>query len=218
MMDSLRRRRPPHATVVAYLALFVALGGSSYAAVQLPSGSVGTKQLKKDAVTSAKVKPGSLLLSDVKASQRELLRGPQGVPGAQGPQGPQGPQGVQGAKGDPGVTGAAGTARAAATVDSTTVPAFIGTPKGFTAVTRPALADTGVYCLTPSAGVPVVASHAVASPEFGTSSGDDLFVAPLAQVNQCPAGTLEVQTYDLGGPDPGNPEQSNDVSFSVIIP
>ena len=83
---------------------------------------------------------------------------------------------------------------------------------------RPNLADTGVYCLTPSAGVPVVESHAVASVELGASSGDDLFVFPWADVNQCPAGTLEVQTYDLGGPDPGDPEPSNDVAFSVIIP
>jgi hypothetical protein len=210
--------------VVAYLALFVALGGSSYAALQLPKGSVGTKQLKKDAVTSAKVKPGSLLLNDFKSSQRELLRGPQGAPGTQGPQGVrgaqgvQGVQGVQGTKGDAGVAGADGSARAAATVSNATIPAFIGTPKGFTAVARPAGVATGVYCLTPSAGVPVVASHAVASVELGASSGDDLFVFPWAEVNQCPAGTLEVQTYDLGGPDPGDPEPSNDVAFSVIIP
>jgi len=77
---------------------------------------------------------------------------------------------------------------------------------------------TGVYCMTPSSGVPVVASHAVASPELGASSGDDLFVFPFSAVNQCPAGTLEVQTYDLGGADPGGPEVSNDVAFSVIIP
>jgi hypothetical protein len=38
-------RRSP-AMLVALLALFVALGGSSYAALQLPRASVGTKQLK----------------------------------------------------------------------------------------------------------------------------------------------------------------------------
>lgn len=48
-------RRPSHATVVAYLALFVALGGSSYAAVTLERNSVRTKHIARGAVTSAKV-------------------------------------------------------------------------------------------------------------------------------------------------------------------
>ena len=41
--------------VVGYVALFVALGGSSYAAINLPRGSVGTKQLRNGAVTSRKL-------------------------------------------------------------------------------------------------------------------------------------------------------------------
>src|SRR5581483_2402945 len=54
-------RRPSPAFVLAGLALAVALGGTSYAAVSLPANSVGTAQLKNDAVTSLKVKNGSLL-------------------------------------------------------------------------------------------------------------------------------------------------------------
>jgi len=41
---------------IALLALFIALGGTTYAATALPSNSVGTKQLKKNAVTAAKIK------------------------------------------------------------------------------------------------------------------------------------------------------------------
>jgi hypothetical protein len=41
--------------VVAYLALFVALGGTSYAAVKLPRGSVGNSQLKNHSVTPIKL-------------------------------------------------------------------------------------------------------------------------------------------------------------------
>ncbi len=41
--------------LVAYIALFVALGGTSYAAISLPAGSVGTKQLRNGAVTSRKL-------------------------------------------------------------------------------------------------------------------------------------------------------------------
>ncbi len=76
--------RLSYANVVATLALFVALGGSSYAALNLPKASVGAKQLKKNSVTSPKVKRGSLLVSDFKASQRARLRGPSGPRGAQG--------------------------------------------------------------------------------------------------------------------------------------
>ena len=93
------RARLTYANVIATLALFLALGGSSYAALKLPSGSVGTKQLKRNAVTSPKVKPGSLLLSDFRASARARLRGPAG------PQGPAGAQGPQGAAGPPGAPG-----------------------------------------------------------------------------------------------------------------
>lgn len=72
-------KRPSHATAVAYLALFVALGGGAYAATQLAKNSVGTKQLKKGAVTAAKVKSGSLLADDFKSGQL-----PAGAPGAPG--------------------------------------------------------------------------------------------------------------------------------------
>jgi hypothetical protein len=101
------RPRLTYANVTATLALFVALGGSSYAALQLPKASVGAKQLKKNAVSSPKVKPGSLLVNDFKRSQRTRLRGPQGLPG---------PAGAQGTTGPPGPTyGSAGTTFAGAT-------------------------------------------------------------------------------------------------------
>ena len=40
---------------IAYLALFVALGGTSYAAINLPAGSVGAQQLRRGAVTEKKL-------------------------------------------------------------------------------------------------------------------------------------------------------------------
>jgi hypothetical protein len=105
--------RPSHGTVVAYLALFVALGGTSVAAVTLAKNSVKSKHIvngqvkradiRNNAVNSAKVADGSLLAGDFAAGQ--LSTGPQGPAGPQGPQGAQGPQGP---KGDPGTNGATG--------------------------------------------------------------------------------------------------------------
>ena len=46
--------------LVAYLALFVALGGTSYAAATLGAGSVGTRQLKNHSVTPVKLQKGSI--------------------------------------------------------------------------------------------------------------------------------------------------------------
>jgi hypothetical protein len=66
-MKWLLRRRPSPATVIAVIALVIALGGTSYAAVTLPRNSVGTAQLKNNAVTSLKVANNSLLKADFKS-------------------------------------------------------------------------------------------------------------------------------------------------------
>ena len=69
-MRRLLRFRPSPAMVVASVALLVALAGTSVAAVNaLPLGSVGTLQLKNNAVVSAKVKNHSLLKTDFQAGQ-----------------------------------------------------------------------------------------------------------------------------------------------------
>jgi hypothetical protein len=90
------------------LALFVALGGTSYAALRLPAGSVGSKQIRAGAVTKAK------LATDVtRTFARPMpILGPAGPQGGTGPQGPQGPQGTQGAQGNGGAQGAPGSALA----------------------------------------------------------------------------------------------------------
>jgi hypothetical protein len=96
--------------VVACLALLVALGGTSVAAVTaIPRNSVGTAQLKKNAVVSAKVKNGSLRAADFAAGQLPAgPAGPTGPAGAGGPQGPQGAAGPQGAQGAAGPQGPSG--------------------------------------------------------------------------------------------------------------
>jgi hypothetical protein len=60
------RGRLTYANVMATVAVFIALGGASYAATQLPKNAVGTKQLKKNAVTPAKIKNGAVTAKKVK--------------------------------------------------------------------------------------------------------------------------------------------------------
>jgi hypothetical protein len=51
------------ANVVAYAALFVALGGTSYAAFALPANSVGPKQIRNHSITPIKLNPGKIAAS-----------------------------------------------------------------------------------------------------------------------------------------------------------
>src|SRR5215218_6203508 len=68
-MSLLRRYLPSPAMVVACLALLVALGGTGYAAIKLPANSVGTKQLKRGAVTGVKVKGNTLTGTQINESR-----------------------------------------------------------------------------------------------------------------------------------------------------
>lgn len=65
-MRRLMVRHPSPATVVAFLALLVALGGTSYAVVRLPANSVGAKQLKMNAVTAKKIKRNAVTGAKIK--------------------------------------------------------------------------------------------------------------------------------------------------------
>jgi hypothetical protein len=104
-MKRLRRMRPSPAMVVAALALLVALGGTSVAAVSIviPRASIGALQLKPNSVNSAKVLNYSLLRADFRPGQipvgRRGATGPAGPPGPAGPTGPAGPAGAAGPAG-----------------------------------------------------------------------------------------------------------------------
>jgi hypothetical protein len=92
------RRHLSYANVLATLALFAALGGSSYAAVK---------------ITGKDIKNGSIAKRDLSRAIRTQLAaagvaGPQGAPGAKGQPGAAGPRGVAGEPGEPGADGAPG--------------------------------------------------------------------------------------------------------------
>ena len=105
---SVLRRRISYANVVATLALFLALGGTSYAALtitgkQVKNSSLTGKDVKNGSIAGGDVKKGSLLSSHFKAGQ---LTGGSGGPA--GPSGPSGPVGPVGPTGPVGATGATG--------------------------------------------------------------------------------------------------------------
>jgi hypothetical protein len=97
------RQRLTYGNVVSSMALFIALGGTSYA-LTLPRNSVGSQQIRAGAVRASEVRSGAVRSSEVKdrslgvrdlsVAARGSLRGQTGVPGTPGPAGPPGPSGV----------------------------------------------------------------------------------------------------------------------------
>jgi hypothetical protein len=98
--------------ILSVVAVFIALGGTSYAAFSLPRASVGQRELKRDAVSSTRIADRSVkrrdLAPDALAAGGQA--GPAGPKGDAGPQGPKGPKGDTGPQGPPGPAGAGGGA------------------------------------------------------------------------------------------------------------
>lgn len=148
-MRALRAVRPSPATVIATIALLVALAGTGYAATSLPANSVGNRQLQANAVTSSKVKDHTLLKNDF--ANNQIPKGPRGSVG------PPGPPGSAGARGPTGPQGATAASRWA----------FIGKAGNIIASSTPAplvvQSSTGQYYVnwgSSVAGHPVLVSSA----------------------------------------------------------
>ena len=175
-----------------FLALFVTLSGSAYAAVNLPAGSVGTQHLRNAALTGVKVRPGSLYARDFRPGQL-----------------PRGELGLQGVQGPPGVPG---TARAYAVVSYT--GSFVpGLPHpGFAAVSNP---SSGFYCLITDGSFSPAQYPAVISADYDWSP-DQFIGAEYRDTTNgspiCAAGQYEVVTVDMVGQSPSNE------GFSIIVP
>jgi hypothetical protein len=154
-MKGKRRIRLSYANVVASLALFAALGGSSYAAIsitgkQVRDGSLSGRDVRNASLTGKDVGDRSLLARDFKSGQLPA-----------GPRGAQGPLGTQGPKGDKGDPGAPGSSVAFAKITLTGGGATVDAArsKNFTTatVTRP---SAGVACIT---GLPFTPKNMVVS-------------------------------------------------------
>lgn len=110
-----RIKRPSNGTVIAVIALFVALSGSATAAVvingkQIKKGTISEARLSK--ALKKKLKSKSVNAAPVAGATGSTgpqgVRGPQGNNGSDGSPGPQGAKGDQGVKGEQGDTGDAG--------------------------------------------------------------------------------------------------------------
>ena len=104
------RPRLNHATVVAYLALFVALGGGALAATGLGGGESEIHGCVSEEGRLTIVKPGQKCGKHHRRIAWSVrgLQGPAGAQGTQGAQGLAGAQGLQGATGAQGLPGATG--------------------------------------------------------------------------------------------------------------
>ena len=169
------------ANVVSSPALFIALGGGAYA-LTLPSNSVGTRQIKRDAATrskiragaidSSKVKDATLLAADFKAGQL--------------------PKGDKGDKGDPGASAVKFFASARA--DGTLLSG-----SGGVSVTKYA-GQTGAYQVV----LPANVTSCVAVANVGESTGNGM---PAGQATSRTNGhaapeianTVDVITFNSAG-------------------
>ncbi|WP_320668807.1 hypothetical protein [Patulibacter defluvii] len=106
-----RRRRISSAHVLAGVALFAALGGTSYAAGSLASNSVGSAQVKNNSLKSVDIKNGSLLKKDFKTGEL--------------PAGAKGDKGDKGDAGSDAVPNVGVSSLAGATTTSSTTPTTI---------------------------------------------------------------------------------------------
>ncbi len=136
--------RLSYANVMSTLGVFIALGGVGYAAVQLPTNSVGPAQIKKNAVTGSKVRNSSLTGADVRNGSLTAKDFSGSVQGAQGSAGPKGEQGPAGPKGEQGPAGPELTVRDAA---GTVVGSLVLQEGGSSISVR---RDGGIYVYQPS--------------------------------------------------------------------
>jgi hypothetical protein len=148
---------------LALFALFLALGGTSFAASDalLPRNSVGTAQVVN----------GSLQANDLSKNARTALKG------NTGPRGPAGAQGAQGATGATGATGVTGAQGAQGAPGQSATKLFValdaeGTLTKNNGATLAARTGTGIYRIAFNTDITNCAYLATAGQDAGGVSGD----------------------------------------------
>jgi hypothetical protein len=170
--------RLTYANVTATLALFIALGGTSYAVATLPRNSVGPAQLRENAVRGGEIRrqavkssdigDRAVRLRDISKSARESL---QGQVGPAGPQGPAGP-----------------TFFATLNSVGTPVRGAVGTDESGAGVRVVEFRRSMANCV-PAASVTALANDPNGAPPAGASIRTEV----------SPGGRVVVRTWDPGG-------------------
>jgi hypothetical protein len=212
-MEARRWKGPKHATIVAYLALFAALGGGAMAATGAFVDSAGK-------IRGCVTKKGKLtVLKRGKKCPRKTTqitwnqRGPAGVAGQIGATGPKGDQGNPGTPGTPGTPGAPGSARAFGHVDIFGAdPDFRGDRQGITSVRREPTVAVGSFCIEPAASLGIGTTTTSANATALASADAIGHVATVnAAANNCDGDELNVVVRDAA-------DAAADRGFNVLIP
>ena len=173
---------------VALFALFVALGGTSFAASNalLPQNSVGTPQVIN----------GSLQTNDLSNNARNALKGNRGLRGPAGARGAQGATGATGAQGPQGATGATGAQGLQGATGQSATKLFVamdaaGTLTKNSGATSAARASAGAYR--------VVFNTNIANCVYLATGGQDagaLFEDYHLYTSRTGTSTVNVQIFD----------------------
>jgi hypothetical protein len=211
------RQHVTYANVMSSIAAFLAIGGVGWAAATLPKNSVGTPQLKTDAVTAAKIKKGHVTGLDAKNDT------------------------FTGAHIKEATLAKVPTAGNALKLGGALPAAYnIGRAYGYISEGGPLVAarsrnivnsvrqSTGVYCVTLAPGIslssiaPVITLDAQFSattiPPAGNSD-DEGIVEWDSVPEDCPAGTLEFDSLKQGFITGSlNSNLRDDQAFTLLIP
>jgi hypothetical protein len=186
MLGKIGRLRPQPSMAVATTALFIALGGTSWAVAtgsvdsrEVKNNSLKSKDVRNSTLTNKDVKDGSLLAGDFGANQ--LPEGPQGPAGPAGPVGPAGP-----------ATGAAGGDLAGSYPDPTIAPNAVNAAKiGNDAVAASEIANNSV-----DSGE--VADGGLNDEDIGDVTSTEVVAIENVNANQCDDHVVNVGGGDIG--------------------
>ena len=189
MLSKLRSYRPSHGTVVAYLALFIALGGTSYG---VATGSIGSREIKNNSVRSKDIRNDDVRGKDIRTGtirSSDVANGSLLAKDFKRGQLPAGPPGQD-------ATNLFGYIR-----DNGAATATVQYGSGVTAVSDPI--EPGLYTVTFNRSLANCVVQAVAGigDPAGTPTLADLLATPEVEVA---SGGADQATVKFSRPDPAS--------------